>query len=110
MAPVRAPLPTPRYLPFQLAASGIQSSMPMLESDVGVSVATTRQNGNGADTVISAVPLLAVVWYGSVIVVASVSVPSWSVKPVSDSQVIPLVAGGDGGVRADRTRVGSCVP
>jgi len=50
----------------------------MSESAVGVSVAVTRQNGNGAETVIMAEPLLAVVVYGAVISVADVTVPSIS--------------------------------
>jgi hypothetical protein len=50
----------------------------MSESAVGVSVAVTRQNGNGAETVIVAAPLLAVVVYGAVISVADVTVPSGS--------------------------------
>ncbi|HEY3159015.1 MAG TPA: hypothetical protein VGJ78_08660 [Vicinamibacterales bacterium] len=45
---------------------------------MGVSVAVTLQKGNGADTVMVAVPLLAVVVKGAVMSVADVTVPSSS--------------------------------
>src|SRR5262249_20463346 len=82
IAPVSAPLPTPRNLPFQCAASGIQISILMPESLVGVSVAVTLQNANGAETTIVAVPLLAVVVNGAVMSTALVIVPSKSDRPV----------------------------
>ncbi len=75
MAPVSAPLPTPRNLPFQCTASGIHSSIAISESAVGASVAVTLQNANGADTTIVADPLLAVVVNGAVMSVADVIVP-----------------------------------
>src|SRR2546428_12123246 len=43
MLPLKAPLPTARYLPFQPDA-GIQTSILMSESLDGFSVAATRQN------------------------------------------------------------------
>ena len=45
---------------------------------LGVRVAVTRQNGKGAETVIRAGPLLAVVVYGAVMFVADVITPSIS--------------------------------
>jgi len=56
------------------------------ESLVGVSVAVTLQKANGADTVIIAVPLLAVVWKGAVISVADVIVPLAMGRPTSAEQ------------------------
>src|ERR1700722_13106846 len=50
--PPKPPLPLPRNLPFHLALSGSQTSTRMVESDVGVSVADTRQNGCGAGSAI----------------------------------------------------------
>src|SRR5688572_10575904 len=47
MVPLKAPLPTARYFPFQFAA-GIQSSILMSESLEGRSVAATRQNAGSA--------------------------------------------------------------
>src|SRR5580765_443697 len=79
MAPVSAPFPTPRNLPFQCAASGIHNSVRMLESAVGVNVVVTLQKGKGADTVMVAALgalLLAVVVKGAVMSVADVTVPS----------------------------------
>src|SRR6516165_2255311 len=43
MSPPMPPLPVPMYLPFQ-PEYGIQTSILMFESDVGVKVAATRQN------------------------------------------------------------------
>src|SRR5260221_11887790 len=85
MAPVSAPLPTPRNLPFQCAASGIHNSVRMLESAVGVNLVVTLQKGNGADTVIVAAVaalLLAVVVNGAVTSVAEVTVPSSNGTPI----------------------------
>jgi hypothetical protein len=44
MIPWKPPPPVPRNLPFHLL-SGSQTSILMLESEVGVSVAATRQQG-----------------------------------------------------------------
>src|SRR6476620_1427303 len=44
MMPAAPPLPVPRNLPFHAAVGGIQSSILMCDSGVGVSVAATRQN------------------------------------------------------------------
>jgi len=43
IAPAKPPFPTPWNLPFQIAA-GIQISIPMSESLLGVRLAATRQN------------------------------------------------------------------
>src|SRR5215471_6877570 len=59
MSPPRLLWPVPRYLPFQ-PENGIQTSILMFESEVGVNVAATRQNAgrlpkappSGAATVI----------------------------------------------------------
>src|SRR5262249_4629804 len=75
IAPVSAPLPTPRNFPFQWAGSGIHNSMVMLESAVGVSRAVTLQKANGTATVIVAAPLLAVVVNGPVTSNAAGTVP-----------------------------------
>ena len=85
MAPVSAPLPTPRNLPFQCALSGIHNSVWMLESAVGVSLVVTLQNGKGADTVMvgAVAPLLfAVVVNGAVMSIADVTVPSSRLTPI----------------------------
>src|SRR5580698_6800230 len=50
--PAAPPLPVPRNLPFQAAGGGIQTSILMCDSGVGLIVAATRQNG----TVIAAPP------------------------------------------------------
>src|SRR6478672_3429489 len=47
MAPLNAPFPTARNLPFQPAA-GIQSSILISESVDGLNVAAMRQNARGA--------------------------------------------------------------
>src|SRR6185295_11117129 len=44
MMPAAPPLPVPRNLPFHAAVGGIQTSILMCDSGVGVSVAATRQN------------------------------------------------------------------
>jgi hypothetical protein len=43
ISPPKFPLPVPRYLPFQ-PEYGIQTSILMFESEVGVKVAAIRQN------------------------------------------------------------------
>src|SRR6478672_8139931 len=51
MAPENPPLPVPRSFPFQPLPAGIQTSILISESGVGVAVAATRQNG---DAIVSA--------------------------------------------------------
>src|ERR1700677_2070051 len=45
MRPAAPPLPVPRNLPFQAAGGGIQTSILIFDSLVGLIVAATRQNG-----------------------------------------------------------------
>src|SRR5579871_806298 len=45
MRPAAPPLPVPRNLPFQVPGGGIQTSILMCDSLVGLIVAATRQNG-----------------------------------------------------------------
>src|SRR5580692_5741933 len=45
MRPAAPPLPVPRNLPFQAPGGGIQTSILMCDSLVGLMVAATRQNG-----------------------------------------------------------------
>src|SRR5580658_2715003 len=46
MRPAAPPLPVPRNLPFQAPGGGIQTSILMCDSLVGLIVAATRQNGS----------------------------------------------------------------
>src|SRR5580692_9085357 len=85
MRPAAPPLPVPRNLPFQAPGGGIQTSILMCDSLVGLIVAATRQNG----AVTAAPPGPPGILSAVVRNVAIVMVESGSVREERLSQDVP---------------------